>query len=155
MLRGMTTDRWLLAGLLILQLLIIAFWFGALWPLLLASSQEAPATNAAVVEQFSRVAIRLVPVVFLAGFALAVALLPSIASLSTPYGLLLQAKVAAFALLMILAALNKWRLAPRIRGGDPAATRALRRSIMAEWVLIAGVIAITAAMTGLFSPSPH
>jgi putative copper export protein len=145
--------RWLLSGLLILHLLLVAFWFGALWPLLLATREDALAASGLLIEQFSKLAIRLVPIILLAGFALSVALLPDLASLYRPYGLLLVTKVAGFGILMGLAALNKWRLGPRISRGQAVALQAFRRSVRAEWGLIAAVLTVTAVMTGLFSPA--
>ena len=144
--------RWVLAVLLILHLMVVVFWFGALGPLLIAVKRESLAVAGRVIEQFSRLAVWLVPIIFFAGLGLAVALVPDLASLGTPYGLLLLTKVVGFALLMGLAALNKWRLGPRIARGDGAALRAFRGTVLIEWGLIAGVVAVTATMTGLFSP---
>ena len=145
-------QRWYLASLLIVHLLIVAFWFGALWPLHLASRYEELAVNGVIIERFSKIATWLVPVIFLAGLALSVALLPDLASLRKPYGLLLLAKVAGFAALMALAALNKWRLGPAIAKGSAGALVSFRRSVFVEWLLIAAVLAVTAVMTALFSP---
>jgi putative copper resistance protein D len=145
-------QRWLLAPLLILHLTTISFWFGGLWPLLLATRHESAAVAGTIIEQFSRLAIWLVPVIFLAGVAMASLLLPGLASLRTPYGLSLLSKVATFALLMGLAAANKWRLGPKVANGDQGAIRTFQRSIEAEWSLILAVVAITATMTALFSP---
>jgi len=145
------SQRWLLAPLLLVHLLIVAFWFGALWPLHLASRHEDLGVNARIIERFSKLAVLLVPMILFAGLALAFVLLPSLAALGTPYGQLLLTKVAAFALLMGLAALNKWRLGPQIGAGSAAALRGFRRSVLIEWGLIAGVLVATAAMTGLFS----
>jgi len=144
--------RWLLATLLIVHLLILAFWFGALMPLYLAAGREDLNTNARIIERFSAMAVRIVPLVFVAGAGMTAALLPSFAALRTPYGLLLLGKVAAFALLMLLASLNKWRLGPTISAGRGQALRALRTSVLVEWGLIAAVLFGTAAMTALFSP---
>lgn len=146
---------WLLAVLLIVHLLLVAFWFGALWPLLMVVKRESFAVAGRVVEQFSRLAVWLVPIIFFAGLGLAVALVPDVASLGTPYGRLLLSKVAGFALLMGLAAVNKWRLGPRLAHGDRAALRTLRGSVLIEWILIVGVVTVTATMTGLFSPAGH
>ena len=144
--------RWLLAALLIVHLLIVAFWFGALRPLQLAARHDDVSANAAVIERFSKLALLLVPVIFVAGVALALVLMPDVAVLATPYGLLLLSKVAGFALLMGLAALNKWRFGPQIGSGDAAALLRFRRSVLFEWWLVVGVLCVTAAMTGLFSP---
>jgi putative copper export protein len=145
-------QRWLLASLLLMHVWVVAFWFGALWPLHLASRHEGLAANAAIVARFSKIAVSLVPLIFVAGLALAVVLLPDLASLRTAYGALLTVKVAGFALLMGLAALNKWRLGPAIGAGDAGALVYLRRSVLLEWLLLAAVVTATATMTGLFSP---
>jgi putative copper export protein len=145
-------QRWLLAPLLVVHVIIIAFWFGALRPFQLAARHDDLAVNGCVIERFSKLAVWLVPVILIAGLSLSFILLPSLAALSAPYGQLLLLKVAAFALLMALAALNKWRLGPRIRAGDAAALRTFRRIVLSEWAVIAGVLTATAALTGLFSP---
>ena len=144
-------QRWLLAPLLLLHLLVVAFWFGALWPLLLVGRHEDLTANARIIERFSKLAVLVVPLIFVAGLAVAFVLLPSVAAVGTPYGQLLLVKVAGFAVLMGLAALNKWQLGPRIGAGSVAALGSLRRSVVVEWWLIAGVLVATAAMTGLFS----
>ena len=145
-------ERWILAPLLGIHLLVIAFWFGALAPLYLISLREPPAQAAKIIEAFSAVASWLVPVILFAGVLMAVMLIPELAVLGEPYGALLLAKVFGFAALMGLAAANKWRLGPAIASGGAQAARRLRRSIGTEYVLIVAVIAITAIMTSLFSP---
>lgn len=146
-------ERWILAPVLFLHLFIVAFWFGALWPLHLATRLESAGTAARVVERFSRLAVWWVPALFLAGVVMAAVLLPDLAALATPYGMLLWVKVSGFALLMGLASVNKWRLGPRIGRGQDSAARLLRVSLSAEWLIIAAVLAVTAVMTGLYSPS--
>jgi putative copper resistance protein D len=61
-------------------------------------------------------------------------------------------KLAGFAVLMGLAALNKWRLGPAISRGDGTALVKFRRSVAAEAWLIVAVLAATAVMTLFFSP---
>ena len=39
---SVSAQRWILAALLMVHLLVVGFWFGALWPLYLASSRETP-----------------------------------------------------------------------------------------------------------------
>jgi putative copper resistance protein D len=143
--------RGALTALLMLHLLVVAFWFGALWPLYLASLRETPARAADITEGFTAVATWLVPVILLAGIAMAVLLLPNISALGEPYGKLLIAKVVGFAVLMGLAAANKWRLGPALVHGPVQGGR-FRRSVAAEYVLIAAVLTITAVMTSFFSP---
>jgi copper resistance protein D len=145
--------RGLLIPLLLIHLLIVAFWFGALLPLYLSATQERISANAVIIDRFSLVAIWLVPVIFVAGLAMAVLLLPSWASLVAPYGALLLGKVGGFAILMGFAAANKWRLGSLIRAGEERALRVFRVFVLTEWGLIAAVLAMTATMTGLFSPN--
>jgi putative copper export protein len=149
---SVNAHRGALATLLMLHLLVVAFWFGALWPLYLASVRETPARASDVIERFTAVATWLVPVILFAGIVMAVLLLPNISALSQPYGELLIVKVLGFAALMGLAAANKWRLGPALVSGTAQSGRRFRRSVATEYVLIAAVLTITAVMTSLFSP---
>jgi putative copper resistance protein D len=137
-----------LAPLLAVHLLVAAFWFGALWPLWLMLRHETAAAAEVVLRRFSRIAIWLVPCIALAGLGMGFVLIDSWDTFKRPYGLILIAKAAVFALLLVLAALNRWRLTPALG----AARNALRRSIITEYLLIAGVLAMTAALTSLYSP---
>jgi putative copper export protein len=149
---SVNAHRAALAVLLVFHLLVVAFWFGALWPLYVASLRETPARASDIIERFTAVATWLVPGILLAGIVMAVLLLPNLGALSEPYGELLIAKVVGFAVLMGLAAANKWRLGPALVHGRAQSGRRFRRSVAAEYVLIAAVLAITAVMTSLFSP---
>lgn len=145
-------QRWILLTLLIIHLLVVAFWFGALAPLYIASVRETLDTSASIIAEFSAIAVWLVPMILFAGVAMSALLLEEFSNLQTPYGRLLLVKIAGFVLLMGLATLNKWRLGPAISAGEVGALITLRRSVAAEWCLIAVVLAITAAMTSMFSP---
>ncbi len=149
---SVNAHRAALAPLLMLHLLVVAFWFGALWPLYVASLRETPARASDIIERFTAAATWLVPVILLAGIVMAVLLLPNLQALSEPYGELLIAKVVGFAVLMGLAAANKWRLGPALVHGPAQSGRWFRRSVAAEYVLIAAVLTITAVMTSFFSP---
>jgi putative copper resistance protein D len=145
-------ERWILGALLTAHVLIVAFWFGALLPLYLVSFQPDLREAGDLVQAFSAVATWLVPGILLAGLALAVGLVPGMAVLRQPYGELLVVKLAGFAALMALAAVNKWRLGPAISRGESRAVVGFRRSVAAEAVLIVGVLTVTAVMTTFFSP---
>jgi putative copper export protein len=144
--------RWLLAPLLLAHLLIVAFWFGSLWPLCLVTLREARERTARVVVLFSSAAFWLVPLILIAGVAMTALLLPSVGALWRPYGELVLAKIALFAVLMGLAAFNKWRFGPALGGGDLAAGRRFRSMVVAEYVLLVVVLSVTAVMTTYFSP---
>jgi putative copper export protein len=151
-LTGHTTQHplHLLLGLVLVgHLAIVAYWFGALPGLFIAVRHE---TSAAAVTRFSLHATLLVPCIAVLGILLAIALLPSFASLNSPYGYSLIVKFDLFLLLMLIAAVNKYRLAPRVERGDGSAITALKRSMVCEYVLIVSVLLATATMTTLFSP---
>jgi len=145
-------SRWVLSLALIAHLLAVAFWFGGLVPLYLVSRRESLAAAAKIVADYSSIASRVVPALFIAGVLLAVLLLPGVAALASPYGLILLGKVTLFALLMALATLNKWHFGPAMARGDESAKVKFQRSVLAELTLISIVLAMTAVMTSLYSP---
>ena len=152
---GHTVDhphRAVLAALLAAHLASVTFWFGALWPLRQAVTLETPATAAAVLEQFSGIAIWLVPALLLAGGTLLLLLVPGLSVFAKPYGQLLLAKIVGFSVLLGFGAMNKLRLTPALRQNAAAAVPRLRRSLAIEYLIICGVLTITALMTGLYSP---
>jgi len=142
-------QRALLVPLLVVHLGVGAFWLGALWPLLLTLRLEQPSVAAAVLQRFSRRAGWLVPCLALAGLGMSFLLIDDVSVLRRPYGLILLGKLTLFMILTVLAALNRWRHTPAL---PQAATTALRCSIVAEYLLIAAVLAMTATLTTLFWP---
>jgi putative copper export protein len=146
--------RALLAPLLAIHVLVIAFWFGALAPLYVVMVRESAAVATQTLRAFSAYATWLVPLILVAGMALAFVLLPGIAVMRQPYGVLLLVKLAGFAALMGLAALNRSRLVPAL--SLPArreyAARMLRWSLAAEIGLLCAVLSVTAVLTTFYSP---
>lgn len=154
-LMGHTTtlpNQWLLAAMLLAHLLVVAFWFGALVPLYRVSAEEAATVAGRVVAEFSRLAVWIVPALALAGLILALNILPNVAALSSTYGELLLTKTGGFAVLMVLATLNKWTYGPLLARGDVEAGRGFRLTVAAEYIIIAAVLCVTAAMTTFYSP---
>ena len=143
-----------MAPLLIVHVLIVTFWFGALVPLYLICVRETAVIAGQVTEDFSRIALWLVPGILIAGLLLGLVLIRHLSEFCTGYGISLVAKFAGFVALMGLAALNKWRLGPAISAGDERTLRSFRRSLELEYVLVSAVLSITAAMTTFYSPEP-
>jgi copper resistance protein D len=139
----------LLGVLLWVHVMVVAFWVGALIPLYRAARS---AGSALLVERFSRTAFILVPFVFIAGLALAALIIRTPERLLTPYGAVILLKACLFAVLMLLAAINKWRLGPRLGAGDATAGTELRRSVAAEFIIITLVLTLTALLTTFLSP---
>jgi copper resistance protein D len=144
--------QFLLAPLLSIHVAIVAFWFGALIPLYVACGRETPHDAAALTQAFSRVAAWLVPVILLAGAAMAVVLVRHLSVLTTPYGYALLGKLLGFTALMGVAALNKWRLGPALAAGKRRGVASFRYSLAAEYALLSAVLCLTATMTLLYSP---
>jgi putative copper resistance protein D len=148
---SVTQHRIAAGALLTLHLMVAAFWLGALRPLYIAASRQTPEAAGRLIESFSRRATQLVPLILIAGAVLAALLVPSLATFRQPYGQLLLAKVCLFAVLMALAALNKWRLGGAVSRGQ---TRAFRQVVVIEYLLICAVLALTATLTMFYSPEP-
>jgi putative copper export protein len=144
-------QRWLLAPMLLVHVLVAAVWLGALAGLYIAARDTGTASGP-LVARFSAHASRAVPAIFVCGFVMSVLLIRSFAELATPYGAMVLGKSLGFAALMALAAQNKWRFGPRLLAGDASAVPALQRTIAWEWVVIAVVLVGTAIMTSLYAP---
>jgi putative copper export protein len=145
-------QRGLFALLLSVHLLIIAFWFGALWPLLRVLQHESTRAAAGIVARFSMLAGKLVPLILLAGLGMAWLLIDDLSVLRRPYGRLLLTKLVGYLLLLPLAAWNKWRLTPALQSGQIHPATTLRRIVVVEYMLICGVLAATANLTAFYSP---
>lgn len=143
----------MLGGVLVaLHALLAAAWFGALLPLYVVSGCEPRTTAALVVARFSDLAAWAVPPIALAGVVLAWHLGVRGTSLGQPYAQLLVAKALTFALLMMLAAADRWRYGPRLASGDSRAARRFRRTVAGEYALVVGLLALTATLTTFYSP---
>jgi putative copper resistance protein D len=139
--------------LLGIHILAVAFWLGALAPLLILTRRREPHELGAIAARFGRIAMAVVPALLAAGAAVLWILLGSFSELWTSgYGCLACVKIAFVACLLALAGWNKLRLVPRIVAGDALAVRSLRRSIRAEMLVAGLILLITAALTTLAGP---
>lgn len=154
---GHTVDepRILLAGLLIVHLLAVAFWIASLWPLYRLAGHPAGSADAArILARFGQIAMIGVGLLILAGVTLAWWLVGGVAPLlTTAYGQLLLGKVLIVGALLLLAAANKWRFVPAFERGEPMAPQRLRRSIALEALLVLTVLLVTAVLTTVSSPA--
>ncbi len=80
------------------------------------------------------------------------------AAIETPYGLLLLAKLLLFAIMLGLAAINRFRLTPKletamVEGQRDNALGHLRQSLMLEYCLALAVVALVAVL-GTLAPLP-
>ncbi|QFT45381.1 Copper resistance protein D [Roseivivax sp. THAF40] len=142
--------RGVLAGLLTVHLLAVAFWVGALIPLYRAART---AQGAALLHRFGESAVWSVAALVVAGALLTWLLSGSLSAIfGTAYGIGLLTKVGVVCLLLTLAAGNKWRLVPALSADLPGADTALRRSILAEGIAVAAILLVTATVTTVTTP---
>jgi|TARA_B110000971_G_scaffold189357_1_gene199675 putative copper resistance protein D len=134
---------------LMLHLLAVALWIGVLTPLYrLALTSTTYASAADVGHQFGLVASVTVPVLIVVGGYMGYQLVGSFTALiQTGYGQALIIKIFLFSGLVGLAAVNKLRLIPALRLGDPVAASHLSKSIYVEWLVILAVLGMTAVLT--------
>jgi putative copper export protein len=143
-----------LAPLLALHLLIVAFWAGSLLPLMLVMSRESRSIAVRILARFSTIAGWLVPGILIAGLGMALLLITDWSVLRQGYGLLLLAKLGGYVALLSLAAWNRWRLLPALADAQPRAPAMLRRSVATEALLIIAVLSLSAVLTLFFAPEP-
>jgi putative copper resistance protein D len=135
------------------HLLGIAFWLGALAPLLIVSRNGDVTIIAATAARFGSSAVLVVGGLMAAGVALLWMLLGDFTALwSSAYGRSVLLKLAFVGCLLCFAAFNKLRLTPRLLAGDSRAVRSLRTSIRCEMILGAVILAVTAGFTTLIGP---
>ncbi len=138
-------DRVVLLGAESLHLLAVGAWLGSLAPLFVAIGALAPDQGARAVQRFSPLGMLCVAI--LAGTALAQSwiLIGGLRGLvGTDYGRVALVKLALLLVLLALAAANRFRYVPALRGPASAdAKRRLRRSIAVETAV--GLAAVFAA----------
>lgn len=144
--------QWLTRPAIFLHGVGLAWWIGALLPLI-ALARRPARPLLPLLNRFSRMAVPVVGVVVLGGLLLAVIQLGSFQALTgTKYGWILCIKLALVAMLLGLAALNRFRLTPALRPA-PSESRPLVRSIAFECILVAGILAAVAGWR--FTPPPR
>jgi putative copper resistance protein D len=147
----------------VVHLLAAGAWLGALPALALVlaragrdASTEAIAFAARATQRFSTLGVASVAALIVTGAVNAWFTVGSVPALfGTGYGQLLCAKLALFAAMVALAAINRVRLTPRLSQPAPEpALAALRRNAIAETALGLAVLAIVGAL-GIMVPAPH
>lgn len=144
-------------ALLLGHLFVAAVWLGALYPLQRicerdAADEVAPIEVAPIMERFGRIGAQILFVLAGLGAAIAAALIGSLQALwSGAYGQFFLIKLAAVALLLLLAALHRFVLTPRL-ANDPLSIGTLKASIGVERWVAALVVIATAGLTSFTGP---
>ena len=145
-----------------LHLIAAGAWLGALVPfaaLLRRSRPDAQGLEDAqhAAARFSVLGVAAVAVIVFTGIVNARYTVRTMEALTgSRYGMELLAKVSIFAVILLFASVNRWRLTPRIATAaeGPAALRALRVNTLLELVLGLAIVAIVANL-GITMPPPH
>ena len=132
-----------------LHLLAVGTWIGGLvWLLAGLRGRERP-EQLAVVVRFSRLAAPVLGLVAVTGLSRALHLAGGWRGLlDSSYGRFLDVKVALFFGLVLLGALNRYRIVPALAGGVRRLD-GLRRNVRGEVVLAACILAVTAVLSQL------
>jgi copper transport protein len=145
--------QWLMRPVVFVHTIAVAFWVGALAPLAAFFAKGKMAARPAL-RRFSASVPYVLAALLAAGVVLAIVQVGHVAALvSTLYGRVLLAKLALVALLLALAAFNRWRLTQPALAGDTRAERRFARSVVAEIVLAMAVLGCVALWR--FTPPPR
>lgn len=153
-------EFWLLAAS-VAHILAAGAWLGGLWPLFL-TVRALPGQGAArAAARFSWIGLPAVLVLMATAYWQGLRLIGDEGALfGTTYGQLALLKLAGFSLLLMLAAVNRFRLTPALDGrapdgADPArAARHLQRSIVIETAIGVGVV-LAAGLLATLTPGTH
>jgi putative copper export protein len=145
-------SRWVLAALLLMHFAAIAWWIGALYPLLVVLRRTPPDVAAATIRTFSRRAMWIVLALLTAGALLLLSLTGAELDPSSEYQQRFARKLMLVAILLALATWNKLRVTPLLATAYEAGARKLRRSIRGEIAVAAMILSGTA---WIISVSPH
>ncbi len=139
--------------LLLLHLVGISFWIGALLPLKQLAKDEAQLGLAATLgHRFGQIATLVVPALLVAGGLMLWRLAGSRDVIfGTAYGWALMVKIATVSFLLALAAANKQRFVPQMQAGDASAARHLSKSIALEWFTFLFILLVTAILSSVLT----
>lgn len=147
-----SAPTWLTRPAVAMHAIAIALWVGALWPL--ARALRDPDTGARALATFSRHIPWVLVALVVSGSVLVYRQFDQPASLwTTAYGRVLLAKLALLVGLLGLAAVNRYRLTPRVMQRQEAAAQTLRRVIGME--LLVAVCVLGVAALWRFTPPPR
>lgn len=150
---GAASPQWLTRPAVFLHAAAVLFWAGALVPLAVLLARNTPAADLALA-RFSRLIPVPLAALLVSGATLAaVQMGPPGPSWLSPYAAILLAKLGLLAALFALALWNRVRLTRPALAGNDVSRRRLRRSILAETLLVLAVLGLVAGWR--FTPPPR
>jgi len=134
-----------------LHLLAVSVWLGAFVPLLYLCLTGSGDALTVTVKGFGDMAGYCLLVLFAAGLIMALELFHTPGELiSTPYGITLLIKLALVALLLLVAAGNRFILVPRMLAG--AGPQGLAGAIRVEIIIAIAILAVTGYLATIVGP---
>jgi len=151
-LTGHLAEQGLLAKwMLVLHLLAVGWWIGALYPLKLCCNDLSNSKLYEVMNSFGKQAMVVVALLLVMGLVLAVDLVASFnLLLASNYGRVALLKLMLVAIILAIAARNKFLLVANIRQGK---RDNLKQSIQIEIVVALALLIATSELTTLVGPS--
>ncbi|MBB3861602.1 putative copper resistance protein D [Novosphingobium hassiacum] len=134
------------------HLLAAATWLGALAGFVLGAFAESSVAKTQALADFARTGSVVVALLVLSGIINALAITGWPMPLWSGWSALLGLKLGLFAAMLALAGVNRWRITPALKRGEPGALPHLRRSLMVEFALGLVVVGIV-ALLGVLDPS--
>ena len=145
--------QWLMRPALVVHVTTIAWWVGALFPLIALLRQD-PLFSAPPLIAFSRaIPFAIVPLIGSGVILAMVQLGPPGPSWWSAYGQILAAKLTLLFALFAIASWNRWVLTAPAAKGNGRAIRHMRRGIIAEIIIILAVLGLVSAWR--FTPPPR
>lgn len=135
----------------VLHVLAISLWVGSLYPLLSMCQTNQYAELQITLKKFGDFAVYIVAALVLSGVLMVWQLLATPSELiSTTYGIAIVLKVVMVVALLLVAALNKLKLVPRLI--EQQNTLQLRKSIRMEIFLATLILLLTSYLSTLIGP---
>jgi len=131
---------------IVAHVICVFLWIGALYPLYLICASKHGSKVAGIMKEFGKYGAYFVSAILLSGTFLLFQLLDSVSEfVTTSYGNAVLLKLVLVVFLLVLAAINKFRLSPSIEKNG--AVLKLRNSILLEIVFSTVIAAITTYFT--------
>jgi len=147
---GTVEPRLLTRSAVFLHGVSVAFWIGALLPLIGAVAGSDRGSLA----RFSRLIPLALALLIVTGTVLAMVQLDRVDALwTTRYGIVLAFKLGAVAVLLGLAAVNRYVLTPRLAAGGAVAARPFAASVGTEFALVLVILSLVGLWR--FTPPPR
>lgn len=144
------SQSWMFQSLIILHLLLTAWWIGSLYPLWLASHRLSSYEVHTVLNLFGHLAVGAVFLLCVAGLYLSYQLTGWTNLFTNTYSVLLIVKSTLVTLMLGLAALHKFILVPRLLSLQDSGH--LKKSLLLEKCIGLAIFAITSVLTTLVGP---